>query len=233
MKTLDRRRVVDGDHVVDLEPATTAVQRAASLIREGIVTGRFPPGVRLKVADLAESIAIGTMPVREALRKLEGEGLIEIEANRGATVRRLDRKFVQDIYELRAQVDLYAIRNSIRRMTLARFQELDGFRLKAEEALGAGKLDVFLQADKDLHMTVFQIAGNREAQRFSESTWDLIATLRARFGYQSGRADQIIDEHRRLVAALGALDAGAAEQIAAMHHIAGMEDILSCMDDAG
>jgi DNA-binding GntR family transcriptional regulator len=224
-------KTIDGEHdiVGEIEPATTAVQRAANLIREGIVTGRFEPGIRLKVADLTESFDIGTMPVREALRKLEGEGLIEIEANRGATVRRLDRKFVQDIYELRAQVELYAIRHSIRYMTLAKLQRLNVIREKAETAVEAGHLGEFLQADKELHLSIFHIAGNQQAYRFSESTWDLIATLRARFGYQAGRLPQIVEEHRELVAAIGALDAAAAEQIAAMHSIAGLEDILDRM----
>lgn len=223
--------VSEADNLAEMEAAPSTVQRATRLIRESIVTGRFAPGARIKVADLTSTFGIGSMPIREALRKLEGEGLVEIEANRGATVRRLDRKFVQDIYELRAQIDLFAIRNSIRFMTLAKHRQLDAIRIRGENALAAGDFDLFLQADKDLHLTIFQIAGNREAYRFSESTWDLIAALRARFGYQADRVHEIIEEHRLLVGALGALDSQAAERIAAMHSFAGMEDILARMSD--
>ena len=67
----------------DSEPSQTSVDQASLLIRQAIITGQYGPGERIKLSDLTERFGLSAMPMREALRKLEGEGLVQIEANRG------------------------------------------------------------------------------------------------------------------------------------------------------
>ncbi|EAU44744.1 GntR family transcriptional regulator, partial [Salipiger bermudensis] len=78
----------DPADALTLDPAQNSVDQATRLIREDILSGRIAPGDRLKTAELAKQLGFSTMPLREALRKLEGEGLVAIEPNRGATVRK-------------------------------------------------------------------------------------------------------------------------------------------------
>ena len=84
--------------------ATTATRVAAEL-RRRILAGEFTPGQRLKIDDLASLLAVSHMPVREALRELEGESVLEVFPHRGAVVKGVDERFVRNFYDIRAAVE--------------------------------------------------------------------------------------------------------------------------------
>src|SRR6202165_4723685 len=89
--------------------------RSESLVdalRDGILTGRYAPGTRLVQEDLAVAFGISRIPLREALRRLEGEGLVVISPNRGAIVRPLSPKDVVDLYDLRLALEGLALRRA-------------------------------------------------------------------------------------------------------------------------
>ena len=88
-------------------------------IREDIVAGLFPPGSRLKVSDLTERYNISAIPIRDALQQLCGEGFVAIEPNRGASVREIDAKFLNQIYEIRRAVESYFVQRLAERVTRA------------------------------------------------------------------------------------------------------------------
>lgn len=77
-------------------------------LRNGIFRGEFPPGSRLNIADLATQYNVSAVPVREALRNLETEGLVEFRVNRGAIVRELSRNEVRELYLIRLPLELLA-----------------------------------------------------------------------------------------------------------------------------
>jgi DNA-binding GntR family transcriptional regulator len=208
------------------EPDGTSVQQAWSQIRQAIVRGELAPGQRLKVVDLQARFGHSAMPLREALRMLEGEGLVEVEPHRGATVRKVDRKFVQDLYEVRAHMEQFAVRAAIGKMTLAKKESLVEICNLGRKALESGDLGEFLDRDRALHRRIYEITDNREALRIQNSSWELVAALRVRFGYREGRVDTLLREHEMLVEALGNLDTTQAQKISYMHHIATMQEIL-------
>ena len=74
-----------------------AVEKAYAAIREGIMDGTYPGGVHLKAEDLAVAIGVSRTPVREALRRLHAEGLVDFVANRGAYVLTWDRSDVEEV----------------------------------------------------------------------------------------------------------------------------------------
>src|SRR5699024_2733249 len=77
-------------------------------IRRGIVEGHYPPGSRLVEQRLAEELDVSRTPVREAVRRLESEGLVVVARNRGAVVRPLDEADISDLYEVRARLEAHA-----------------------------------------------------------------------------------------------------------------------------
>jgi len=214
----------------DSEPSQTSVDQASLLIRQAIITGQYGPGERIKLSDLTERFGLSAMPMREALRKLEGEGLVQIEANRGATVRRVDRKFLEDLYEVRAQLEILAVGRCIERMTVDKLETIDTLRFAHERAAQAGDMRQIVDANRTLHMHPFDIAGNLEARRLFQLGWELIHALRMRFGYRPNRLDVIVREHKMLMEAFTRLDRGAAEAVVRMHTYAGLEDILQALD---
>src|SRR5690242_16250003 len=90
---------------------------AADLIRQAILDGELPAGARLKEDELAERLDVSRTPVREALRRLEAEGLVVHEPKRGAAVRAYSAGELDDMYRLRALLEGYAARRAAERMT--------------------------------------------------------------------------------------------------------------------
>ena len=83
-------------------------QIVVTRLRDGIFRGEFPPGSRLNIVDLAAQYSVSAVPVREALRNLETEGLVEFRVNRGAIVRELSRSEVRELYLIRFPLELLA-----------------------------------------------------------------------------------------------------------------------------
>jgi DNA-binding GntR family transcriptional regulator len=107
----------------------TVGDMAYEVIREGILTGVFAPGERLRQDALATQIGVSRIPVRSALMKLESQGLITFEPYRGAIVNTLTPSAAREIYEIRAALEAHALRKAMTAMTperLARLEELAG-----------------------------------------------------------------------------------------------------------
>ena len=94
-------------------------------IRDDIVAGELLFGARITIDALATRYGVSHMPVREALRELQGEGLVVIEPNRGARVRTIDTRFVENLFEIRTALEVMMVRRAAQRATPADIAELD------------------------------------------------------------------------------------------------------------
>ncbi len=204
-----------------------SVEQAAQRIRDGILTGEFTSGARLKTAELAARLGVSTMPLREALRKLEGEGLVEIEPNRGATVRQLDQGFVSDLYELNTEIRIFSVRRGMPALTLERIRELEALSAAYRAHLEAGEDEAALVANRRFNVRLVEFGGNREALRAFERGWDIIFSFRRSFGYGSGRRRIMADELDLLLDAMRRQDLVAAEAILRMQNAAMMDDLVA------
>jgi DNA-binding GntR family transcriptional regulator len=213
--------------------SSTSVDQATAMIRQAILSGRYGPGERLKVSDLSNQLGFSAMPLREALRKLEGEGLVEIEPNRGATVRRLDQQFIEDLFELNTELRIFAIRRGIKTMTLDQLDALENLAKTYDEAVRRDDFEVALHLNREFHGKIVEIGGNREALRMFQRGWELISAFRRRFGYGKGRQQGLSREKFLLIEALRRQDLQLAEAIFRMQHAAAVEDIIKQLDGEG
>lgn len=111
---------------MQLPPATvrrTAQELVRDTLRRAILNGEIAGGTRLVQADLAEHLEVSTTPVREALRSLAAEGLVRLDAHRGAVVRRLSQDEVMEIFELRCLLEPVVLQRAIPRVTEAQLEE--------------------------------------------------------------------------------------------------------------
>ncbi|MEI4472896.1 GntR family transcriptional regulator [Frigidibacter sp. MR17.24] len=212
---------------LSLETAQNSVDQATRLIREDILSGRIRPGERLKTADLAKRLGFSTMPMREALRKLEGEGLVEIEPNRGATVRQLDRAYITDLFELNTDLRISAMRRGMATLTLERIRELEGLAADYRRQIAAHEDIAAIETNRRFNARLVEFGGNREALRVFLRGWDAIFAFRSGYGYGIGRRRIMADEMGMLIDALRRHDATAAEAILRMQNAAMMEDLVS------
>ncbi len=103
----------------------TIPDKICRLLREAIINGDLKPGQHLAQTELAESMGVSRMPIREALKKLEAEGLVTIEPHRGAIVRQFTIEEIEEIYYLRKIFEKQAVEESVRRMTLEVYNDLE------------------------------------------------------------------------------------------------------------
>lgn len=217
----------------DIPLGGTTYQRVRDRIRRDILSGRISPGTRLKITDLAESYGLSHMPVREALQLLQGEGLVTLTPNRGATVRRMDAKFIRSLFDIREALEGFLTRQAAERMTpivMARVMEI---QRSYDEAVENGDLQACIPLNIEFHRTILDATGNEEAQRLLGQHTNLIMALRAQVGYAPDRLAVIQQEHRALIDALARRDGETAQRIHSLHVRRAGDDMLKMMAAAG
>ena len=204
---------------------TRARKDAYHEIREAIVSGRFQPNERLVEASVAESIGAGRTAVRAALVRLDQEGLVVLERNRGARVRLIDDREALEIEEVRAALEGFLTRRAAAHMSSEVMCRLEAVidemrdRVREDDSLGYSELNarfhqlIWAAAD---HPTASRIAGGLKSQSI-------------RFQYQTalrpGRAARSLREHEAIVEALRHGDGDAAEA-AMREHLSEVLDTL-------
>jgi DNA-binding GntR family transcriptional regulator len=111
-------------------------QIIAARLREGVFDGTYPPGSRLNIADLAGQFSVSAVPVREALRNLETEGLVEFRLNKGATVRELSAAEVRELYMIRWPLESLAAVEAARRADDGKLNDLNESLVAMDAAAG-------------------------------------------------------------------------------------------------
>lgn len=213
--------------------ADTVSDRVKRQIREDIIAGRVGSGDRLRIADLSARYGVSSIPVREALRALEGDRLVVIESHRGAVVRTLDRKIVTDMYDVRSSLETLMVRNAANRIDAVQARELAALADAYEAAAAQGDQQAMLLANQALHRRIGVLADNSEASRYYEQGWELVIGLRNRFGFGAERIAAITGEHRRMVEAIARRDQVQAARIVQEHCEGAKQDLLRQMETAG
>lgn len=133
----------------------TAQQHAYNYIRTQILSGSYTAGMRLDLVKIAESLEISRMPVREALRQLEGEGLVLMRPNRAPTVTSLTPSEVEELFEMRAVLEALAVRYAVSELTDDTISELEMLKSKMDRARHDSRL--WIQRHDDFHQFIVGI----------------------------------------------------------------------------
>ncbi|TYP90709.1 GntR family transcriptional regulator [Blastococcus xanthinilyticus] len=192
---------------------------AYTRVRGLILSGELAPGEVLPQAALARTIGMSTTPLREALRRLKQEGLVELDAHRDARVRPLDAAEARDLLELRETLDPLAASLAARRRTdddLAQVRAaLDGL-----ESLSPSPSAGQLESHHRFHAAIHRAAHNALLVQTLDDLWTKTDRYR-RHGLEEGRSDAELDaratEHRQLFEAVRDQDADAAAELMSRH----------------
>ncbi|MGF7124748.1 GntR family transcriptional regulator [Rhodococcus sp. TAF43] len=164
---------------------STPSRVAYEQIRQAIIEGRYRPGQRLIEQRIAEEFSLSRTPVREALRRLEAEGLVHSEPNRGAMVRTLSLSDVADLYGLRARLEAYAAELAAERIEDAQREQIDAGIEAFAVALGmdaADPLDLVRAVDAangQIHRGILTAARHERLSRLLERTTDVPLVFQA------------------------------------------------------
>jgi len=180
----------------------TLCDAVCAKIRDEILSGALKPGVRLQQTELAERFGISRMPVRDALRKLEAEGLVTVYPGRGAVGATLDLDELRDIYQIRFILEEAAARMSAAAVTSEDMVELTELVYKMEEACRKGDLGAWLELDRKFHMTSYRHCRNSRLLDTIDSIWNATQHFRRAYCTLPGGMQKAHDEHRRIIAGL-------------------------------
>lgn len=198
-------------------------------IRDGIRRGRFRPGQRLIETAIAEEEGISRTPVRQALRRLEREGVVVIEKRRGARVRDLSPRQVSDLYEVRARLEAFACELAAERATPADHQELrqiaEAFEAAASEDAARDDFARVREANAALHQKIAQSAGNPFVGIALEASIENPLVLRAYRGFSDEELSRSTLFHHLIVDAICAGSGDRAGRLMA-EHVLQARDVL-------
>lgn len=206
-----------------------AADRVAAAITRLIVDGEFGPGDRLKLSELAARFGVSLMPVREALWKLEGGGLVENIPNRGALVRAVDEQHIVNVYELRGAIEAALVERAVGAVTSTDLDRIESARHAVERAVKQGVPRAILLADAAFHETINQVAGNDLAMTLLRGTMPLIQSMRLRVGFVPGRLAEMLREHADIVAAIRDGDGRLAAQCVRLHTNGARQAMLAAL----
>ncbi len=190
-------------------------ERAYQQLRSAIQSGQLPPGTRLREVELAETLGLSRTPVREALSRLESEGMVVNEPNRGMMVTQLDASMVSELYVMREVLEATAAALAARHATDV---EISLLRDIVERDLAYADDPQRLALNNRLfHETLHRCAHNRYLLKTLRSLHESMALLGRTTLSVPGRARDSYAEHSALVEALEKRDPALAEQISRRH----------------
>jgi DNA-binding GntR family transcriptional regulator len=195
-------------------PFTTKTDWVYERLRARILDGQHKADGRLRLTALAREFQISEMPVREALRMLQRDGLVRMENHRGATVINLSWEHAAEIVSLRMHLEVLAAREATGRHSAASLAELDRLLRRMDDDAAAGRAGRFSQGNREFHVRLYAPGPNAALKQEIQDLWDRVWRARAAsiFAVDLGRMAQAQAEHRKLLAAIkrGDPDAGAA-----------------------
>jgi DNA-binding GntR family transcriptional regulator len=197
-------------------------------MREAIINGQLRPGERMMEIQLAEEMGVSRTPVREAIRKLELEGLVVMIPRKGAYVAGLSLKDIADVFEIRRALEGLAAELAADRITDQELENLERYLVKISEEIECGDLNKVVEIDTDFHTLLYQASRNSKLTQIINNLREQIQRFRTTSLSLPGRMRVALDEHRKIVEAISSRDGELARKIA-QEHIENAENSMMSM----
>lgn len=203
--------------VTDTIPRSgSAGERIASELREAILSGQYVPGARIRQEDAADRHGASRVPVREALRILEAEGLVTLVANTGAWVSRLGLQECQEMYQIRERIEPLLLRYSIPSLDET---AIDRLQQRADDMERSDDIEEFLRLDREFHLGSYAAARTSMLGELVEQLWNRTQHYRRAFTrvFRSEGDRSVHHDHQLLVHAIRRRDLDEAERVIRGH----------------
>ncbi|WP_110207238.1 GntR family transcriptional regulator [Nocardioides daejeonensis] len=206
----------------------TAQEAVATELRRAIISGELSPGTQILQDKVAEQFGVSRVPVREALKMLEGEGQISYEPHRGYFVTELDIAELIEVYHIRNVLEAEAVRHAIPQMTPEDDERLEAALLDTEEANKFDDIVMLTAANRRFHFAMIEPCGMSRLVRIIRQLWDSTDPYRSVYFVAREHREKVDNEHRAILKAVLARET---EQVVALlaEHRAGTVTSLRLM----
>lgn len=186
-------------------------------LRQAILTGELKPGERLMEIHLADKLGVSRTPIREAIRKLELEGLVTMIPRRGAEVAQITEKSMNDVLEVRRALDALCVELACERITEEELVTLKAACDEFEAAIRTGDVKKIAQADVALHDIIVQATGNRRLIQLVNNLAEQMYRYRFEYIKDISQHEMLVEEHRIIYESILNKDKETAAQAARTH----------------
>ena len=200
-------------------------------LRERILSNDIEPGSRLVVRDVGHQYDTSDIPVREALRMLERDGLVETVPYAGARVTTLSAKEVEETYFIRSHLESIATGLAAQRITEEELAELDVLMAKMDAAVAAQDGPAFSDLNQQFHRTIVGCCGNDMLRELTMDIWQKHSGFQRVFRKVPRRLVTSQNEHVGIMAALRARDVDQAARLALLHKLSVRDDVSTLVDE--
>lgn len=180
-------------------------------IRKAILNGELEPGERLMETQLGEKLGVSRTPIREAIRKLELEGLVVMVPRKGAQVAQFTIKDIEDVLQVRASLEALAAKLACRHMDERSFLKLQLIITEYEYAAKEDDIEVMIQKDIEFHDTIALASQNDKLIQLYNNMREQVQRYRIAYLKNTEQSNAVIAEHNEILKALK----GGEEEIAA------------------
>lgn len=196
-------------------------------LRQAILKGELKPGERLMEMALAERLGVSRTPIREAMRKLELEGLVVMIPRRGAQVANITEQDLNDVLEVRIALENMAIEKACRRMTEEQLGMLWMAAEEFERDMQDGNLVKMAEADVAFHEILYEASGNKRLIQVLNNLREQIYRYRVEYLKEEETRQQLVREHQELFRAIRERDVERARRIS-YEHIENQRKAIVC-----
>jgi len=210
-----RRRVnIRGKRIISRLPLH---EQVAEQIRRMIVKGKLAPGEKIHVTDLAKDMDVSLTPMREALKVLAKENLVELMTNRGARVSDITVEGTRSLFEVISRLEALAAELAAMRITDDELDELEELHASMRQRHEASELAEYFELNRRIHDLVVDAAKNPDLSRLRTSLSFQVERARFLSVATPGHRDRSMADHERLMEALRLRDAQAARDVWQLH----------------
>ncbi|GLY17103.1 GntR family transcriptional regulator [Kineosporia sp. NBRC 101677] len=195
-----------------------------SELKRRILELEFEPGLRLYEPALAEELGVSRTPLREGIRRLITENLLEQQPTGGVVVPRLDEREIAELYDVRAALEALMAAEACRRITPEEAEVLEG--VVARNAALVTFAEDAMRSGRELHARIAGIAANTWALRMHEQIGNQMQRYRAFTNHTQERRDQALADHRRICAAVVGGEPEEAGRLAFEHVVSARDEAL-------
>lgn len=186
-------------------------------IREDILNGRYKEGEKLIEAKLAEEMGVSRTPVREALKQLELDGLVDNVPNRGVIVKGISNQDIQDIFEIRAAIEGIAAKWAVERITEEELHSLKEIHELAEFYVFKKDIEKFAELNTRFHEIIYKATKSRYLEQVLKDFQYYMKQARRKSLQKEGRMEDAFAEHKDILEAFLKRDKEEAEKMLTLH----------------
>ena len=186
-------------------------------LRQAILRGELCPGERLLEIHLANKLGVSRTPIREAIRKLELEGLVIMIPRKGAVVAEITEKSLRDVLEVRRALEALAVRLACEKIQIEEIEELKEAAKEFEKALKTGDVTVYAEADVRFHDIIYLATDNQRLIQLLYNLREQMYRYRVEYLKREDSHPVLLSEHQYIIEMIEKRDAEKAEKAVCQH----------------